>query len=61
MDLLVDFKPMESYARVEAYFGLRDELRELLKQEIDLVMVDAVKNPYISREIARTKQLVYAA
>ena len=61
LDLLVEFKPMESYARVDAYFGMRDELRALLKQEIDLVMVGAVKNPYISREIERTKQLLYAA
>lgn len=61
LDLLVEFKPMEPYARVEAYFGLRDELRVLLKREIDLVMAGAVKNPYISREIERTKQLLYAA
>ena len=61
LDLLVEFKPMESYARVEAYFGMRDELRALLKREIDLVMVGAVKNLYISREIERTKQLLYAA
>ena len=61
LDLLVEFKPMESYARVDAYFGMRDELRALLKREIDLVMVGAVKNPYISREIERTKQLLYAA
>lgn len=61
LDLLVEFKPMESYARVDAYFGMRDELRALLKQEIDLVMVGAIKNPYISREIDRTKQLLYAA
>jgi predicted nucleotidyltransferase len=61
LDLLVEFKPMESYARVEAYFGMRDELRALLKREIDLVMVGAVKNRYISREIQRTKQLLYAA
>jgi len=60
LDLLVEFKPMEPYARVEAYFGMRDELRTLLKQEIDLVMVGAVKNVYISREIERTKQLLYA-
>ena len=40
LDLLVEFKPMESYARVDAY---------------------AVKNPYISREIERTKQLLYAS
>ena len=61
LDLLVEFKPMESYARVDAYFGMRDELRALLKGEIDLVMAGAVKNPYISREIERTKLLLYAA
>jgi len=61
LDLLVDFKPMEPYARVDAYFGLLNELRTLFQQKIDLVMVDAVRNPYIAREIERTKQLVYAA
>ena len=40
---------------------MRDELRALLNREIDLVMVDAVKNPYVSSEIHRTKQLLYAA
>ena len=39
---------MEPYARVDAYFGMREELRALLNREIDLVMVGAVKNPYIS-------------
>ena len=61
LDLLVELKPMEPYARVEAYFGIRDELRALFGREVDLVMVEAVKNPYLSREIERTKQLVYAA
>ena len=61
LDLLVEFKPMEPYARVDAYFGMRDELRALLSREIDLVMVGAVKNRYISHEIDRTKQLIYAA
>jgi hypothetical protein len=46
---------------VEAYFGLLDELRALFDGKVDLVMVDAVKNRYIAREIARTKQQLYAA
>jgi len=29
--------------------------------EIDLVMVGAVKNPYIARDIERTRQMLYAA
>jgi len=61
LDLLVEFAPMEPYARVDAYFGMLDELRALLNREIDLVMVGAVKNPYLARDIERTKQLLYAA
>lgn len=61
LDLLVEFGPMEPYARVEAYFGLLDELRAMLNRKIDLVMVGAVKNPYIARDINHTKQLLYAA
>ena len=61
LDLLVEFAPMEPYARVDAYFGMVEELRALLNLKIDLVMVGAVKNPYIAREIDRTKQVIYAA
>ena len=60
IDLLVEFQPDESYALVDAYFGLLDELRSLLGN-VDLVMVGAVKNPYIARAIDREKQLLYAA
>jgi len=60
VDLLVEFEPLGSYALVDAYFGLLDELRSLLG-EVDLVMVGAVKNPYIARAIEREKQLLYAA
>jgi uncharacterized protein len=60
IDLLVEFGPDESYALVDAYFGLLDELRGLLG-EVDLVMVGAVKNPYIARAIDHEKQLLYAA
>jgi predicted nucleotidyltransferase len=60
IDLLVEFQPDESYALVDAYFGLLDELRGLLG-DVDLVMVGAVKNPYIARAIDRDKQLLYAA
>lgn len=61
LDLLVEFGPMEPYDRVDAYFGMLEELRALLGLEIDLVMVGAVKNPYIARDIERTKRTLYAA
>ncbi len=61
VDLLVEFGPHEGYALVDAYFGLLDDLRALLGTEVDLLMVDAVRNRYVAREIERTKQLLYAA
>lgn len=61
LDLLVELAPMEPYARVDAYFGLLDELRAVLGPKIDLVMVGAVKNPFIVDQIESTKQRLYAA
>jgi predicted nucleotidyltransferase len=61
LDLLVEFGSMEPYARVDAYFGMLEEVRALLGLEIDLVMVGAVKNPYIARDIERTRQMLYTA
>ena len=61
VDLLVEFAPMEGMERVDAYFALLDELRNILGDRIDLVMLGAVKNPFIASEISRTRQQLYAA
>lgn len=61
VDLLLELAPMEPYDRVDAYFGLLDELRRLFGREVDLVMAGAVKNPYIARDIERTRVPLYAA
>jgi predicted nucleotidyltransferase len=61
IDLLVELAQMDPYARVDAYFDLLDDFRGILGTEVDLVMVDAVKNRYIAADIERTKQALYAA
>jgi len=61
LDLLVEFASMEPYARVDAYFGMLEELRSLLGLEVDLIIAGAVKNPYIARDIERTRRMLYAA
>ena len=61
VDLLVEFEPLESYAKVDAYFGFLNELRVILGRDVDLIMSGAVKNRYIARDIDRTKQMVYAS
>ena len=59
--LPVEFKTMEPNARVDAYFGLLDKIRAMFQQDVHPVMVDAVRTTCISREIERTRQLLYAA
>ncbi|MBN1192680.1 MAG: nucleotidyltransferase domain-containing protein [Coriobacteriia bacterium] len=61
IDLLVEFETMTPHELVEAYFGLLDELRSVLEVPVDLVMSDAVKNRFITADIERTKQVLYAA
>jgi uncharacterized protein len=61
VDLLVEFGPMDGYAKAVAYFDLLDDLRALLGTDVDLVMAGAVKNRYIARDIERTRQMLYAA
>jgi predicted nucleotidyltransferase len=61
VDLLVEFAPMDGYAKAVAYFDLLEALEQLLGVEVDLVMTGAVKNRYIARDIERTRQLLYAA
>jgi predicted nucleotidyltransferase len=61
VDLLVEFGPMDGHSKAHAYFDMLDELRGILGTKVDLVMVGAVKNRYIARDIERTKQVLYAA
>ena len=61
IDLLVELIPMEPYERVDAYFGLLEDLHKQFGQRVHLVMAGAVKNRFIADDIRQTKQLVYAA
>jgi predicted nucleotidyltransferase len=61
LDLLVEFQPIEPGALVRAYFGLERQLASIIGQPVDLVMDDAVRNPYVRRDIEASKQLIYEA
>ena len=61
IDLLVEFQPCEPGTLYRTYFSLLRELRKSLSAPVDLVMVDAVRNPYIKATIEASKQEIYAA
>lgn len=61
IDLLVSYRPDRARAGLREYFALRDALAELLGKPVDLVMINAVENPFIRAGIERSRQLLYAA
>ncbi|MCS5698888.1 nucleotidyltransferase domain-containing protein [Cyanobium sp. FGCU-52] len=61
LDLLVEFQTIDPSALVRAYFGLEQQLASITGKTVDLVMADAVRNPYVRRDIDASKQLIYEA
>lgn len=58
VDLLVDFASAPTLAE---FFEFQEKLRGILGRPVDLVMSSAVRNPFIAAEIARSKEVLYAA
>lgn len=59
-DFLVDFLP-EIHDLLGNYLALNEDLERIVGHKVDLVMSDAVENPYFAAEALRTAQDVYAA
>jgi predicted nucleotidyltransferase len=60
LDFLVemaDRQPNAAYAR--RYLGFAEELEHLFARRVDLLTEQAVRNPYLRREIQATRELVY--
>lgn len=61
LDFLVEFLPLGPGERADAYFGLLEDLRDLLGRPVDLVMTRAIRNPYFRQAIEQTREVLYAA
>ncbi|MGW9114237.1 nucleotidyltransferase family protein [Microbacterium sp. NPDC055683] len=60
VDFLVDFHPNRE-DRLDDYLGLKDALAEIAGRDVDLVVADAVRNPYFKKSAFESAQDVYAA
>lgn len=58
LNLLVEFQLIEPGALVRVYLGLEQQLAAITGQTVDLVMADAVRNPYVRRDIDASKRLI---
>jgi predicted nucleotidyltransferase len=60
LDILVRFESGWE-GRAKHYFGLIRDLEEIAGTSVDLIEIDAVRNPYLREEFERTKAVLYEA
>jgi predicted nucleotidyltransferase len=61
LDFLVEFLPLQAGEHADAYFGLLEALEHLFGRGVDLVMTQAIKNPYFLEKINQARVSLYAA
>ncbi|MCA1752051.1 MAG: nucleotidyltransferase family protein [Cryomorphaceae bacterium] len=61
IDFLVSFEDMDYGDYADAYFGLAEDLEELLGRNVDLVTEKSLRNPHFIKSIESNKKLLYAA
>jgi len=61
LDFLVEFEAKSPSDHANSYFGLMEDLEELLGVPVDLIEPGPVSNPYFREEIERTRRPLYEA
>jgi predicted nucleotidyltransferase len=60
IDLLVEFEPGR-LPGLSAFFKLREAIETTVGRQVDLLMLEAVRNPYLRANLERHRRLLYAA
>lgn len=61
LDFVVSFTSRTPSRLFERYFGFKEDLESLFGRDVDLVMEEAIKNPYFARSVKESRVPLYAA
>lgn len=61
IDLLIDIEQADPIAYSDSYFELKFQLEKLFQRDVDLLEQNAIRNPYLQKEIDQTKVLIYGS
>ena len=61
LDFLVEFLPLQPGEYADAYFGLLESLEALFCRPVDLLVTQAIRNPYFLHCVNKTRTVLYAA
>ena len=60
-DFLVEFEPFPSGGYADAYFGLLEDMQDLLGTPVELVAEHAIRNPYFLQAVQAQRAPLYVA
>ncbi|WOF17360.1 hypothetical protein F1737_10435 [Methanoplanus sp. FWC-SCC4] len=61
IDIMISFKKMTPAEHADSYFGLLEELESFFGRSVDLLEKEAVRNPYLKKNIDESGVMVYAS
>jgi predicted nucleotidyltransferase len=59
IDVLVETEDISPEEKGEYLIALWDDLERLFKRKVDLLTESSLRNPYLEREIVKTRKLIY--
>ena len=59
IDFAVDFEEEDPLKYADLYFGLKQNLENLFKRDIDLIELRGIKNQVFKKELEATQVLIY--
>jgi uncharacterized protein len=60
IDFLIEFAADAQTPSLGAFFDIKEKLADVVGRPVDLVMTNAVRNPYVLAEINRNREAIYA-
>ena len=61
LDFVVEFTSLEPNEHKDAYFGLVAALGQLFSRDVDLIELNAVRNPFVKKRILEQQKTLYDA
>lgn len=59
VDFLISFDSVPLLDYADNYFDLQEQLEEILKRKVDLVVEKSITNPYLKSMVEKTRTLIY--
>ena len=60
-DFVVEFQSLPAGSYADSYFGLLEDLEQLLGGPVELVLDSAIRNPYFRQSVEQTSAPLYEA